>query len=72
MFKVRHSPNERAKRALADEVSVYNFNSLSIAPKGLKLSRSVIVIFDEPKLRNLGIDEDTQGDGYGGWQLSFS
>ena len=45
---------------------MYNFNSLSIAPKGLKLSRSVIVIFDEPKLRNLGIDEDTQEDGYGG------
>lgn len=53
------------KRALADEVSVYNFNSLSMAPKGLKLRRSVIVIFDEPKLSNLGI-EDTQEDGYGG------
>ena len=48
----------------------FNFNSLSMAPMGLKLRRSVIVIFDEPKLRNLGI-EDTQEDGYGGWQFSF-
>ena len=43
---------------------LFNFNSLSMAPEGLKLKRSVIVIFDEPKLWNLGI-EDTQDDGYG-------